>query len=794
MLTSTARFAMARPRAVLVAALLLMLVCGGFGATVKSHMVGGGYLTDSLESVRANDFITKNFPGGNPNLIVMVSGAGGVNSPQVRGEAQRVTDELSQDPTVTGVQSYWTSLAARPDLASALKSKDGQRGLIMATVTGTDTEVQNRAAELSNQLNGDSDGVQVRVGGMAGSFADINHQVEKDLLLAEAIAVPVSALLLVLVFGSVVAALLPVGVGLFAIAATLGILRGLTTVMDVSIFALNMTSALGLALAIDYSLFIVSRYREELANGRDTRAAILRSVQTAGRTVVFSGLTVALALAALAVFPQPFFKSFAYAGVAVVAAAVGASVLLLPAALALLGDRKRGEAERNAWDLRKPVRRLLGRGEPAPKPVGTTFWYRLVTAVMRRALPVAVIAAAVLLALGSPFLKAHFGTPDDRVIGTFASSRQVGDALRQDFNADMASSTVIVLPGFHGGAADIGAYAKSLSEVPGVAAVLSSEGVYLASPSAEGVPPTGKRVAAGLPQMAGPNGTYLSVGTKVAPYSAAGKQQLAALRAVPAPGEVRYGGAAALNEDTMDSVISRIPLAAALIAVITLILLFLFTGSVVLPVKALLLNMLSLTATFGAMIWVFAQGHLSGLLGFTPTGSIDLFMPILMFCLAFGMSMDYEVFLLSRIREEWLASDRGRAANTRSVALGVARTGRIFTAAAGLMAVVLLAVATSEVAPMKLFGIGLALAVVSDATIIRGLLAPALMRLMSTSNWWAPKPLAALHKRIGLEEESAAAVAEGDHTGGEQHQDADDAETEAHAVGEGDRVGAVSGV
>ncbi|MFE3226760.1 MMPL family transporter [Nocardia sp. NPDC059228] len=788
MLTSTARFAMARPRAVLVAALLLMLVCGGFGATVKSHMVGGGYLTDSLESVRANDFITKNFPGGNPNLIVMVSGDGGVNSPQVRGEAQRVTDELSQDPTVTGVQSYWTSLAARPDLAAALKSKDGQRGLIMATVTGTDTEVQNRAAELANQLNGDSDGVQVRVGGMAGSFADINHQVEKDLLLAEAIAVPVSALLLVLVFGSVVAALLPVGVGLFAIAATLGILRGLTTVMDVSIFALNMTSALGLALAIDYSLFIVSRYREELANGRDTRAAILRSVQTAGRTVVFSGLTVALALAALAVFPQPFFKSFAYAGVAVVAAAVGASVLLLPAALVLLGDRV------NAWDLRKPARRLLGRGEPAPKPVETTFWYRLVTAVMRRALPVAVIAAAVLLALGSPFLKAHFGTPDDRVIGTFASSRQVGDALRQDFHADMASSTVIVLPGFHGGAAEIGAFAKSLSEVPGVAAVLSSEGVYLASPSADGVPPTGKRVAAGIPQMAGPNGAYLSVGTKVAPYSAAGKQQLAALRAVPAPGEVRYGGAAALNEDTMHSVISRIPLAATLIAVITLILLFLFTGSVVLPVKALLLNMLSLTATFGAMIWVFAQGHLSGLLGFTPTGSIDLFMPILMFCLAFGMSMDYEVFLLSRIREEWLASDRGRAANTRSVALGVARTGRIFTAAAGLMAVVLLAVATSEVAPMKLFGIGLALAVVSDATIIRGLLAPALMRLMSTGNWWAPKPLAALHKRIGLEEESAAAVAEGDHTGGEQHQDADDAETDAHAVGEGDRVGAVSGV
>ncbi|WP_051179567.1 MMPL family transporter [Nocardia concava] len=770
MLTSSARFAMARPRAVLVAALLLMLVCGGFGATVKSHMVGGGYLTDSLESVRANDFITKNFPGGNPNLIVMVSGDGGVNSPEVRAEAQRIADDLGHDPNVTGVQSYWTSVTARPDLAAALKSKDGQRGLIMATVTGTDTDVQNRAAEISNRIDGDRDGVQVRVGGMAGTFADINHQVEKDLLLAEAIAVPVSGLLLVLVFGSVVAAALPIGVGLFAIAATMGILRGLTTVMEVSIFALNMTSALGLALAIDYSLFIVSRYREELAGGRDTRSAILRSVRTAGRTVVFSGLTVALALAALAVFPQPFFKSFAYAGVAVVAAAVGASVLLLPAALLLLGDRV------NAWDLRKPLRRLLGRGEPAPKRAEETFWYRLVTWVMRRALPVAVVTTAALLALGSPFLKAHFGTPDDRVIGTFASSRQVGDALRQDFSADMASSAVVVLPGFHGDSREIGAYASRLSQVPGIPAVLSSDGVYV----------NGAKMAAGIPQMAGPNGAYLSVGTKTAPYSAEGKQQLAELRAVPAPGEVLFGGAAALNEDTMDSVISRIPLAGALIAIITLILLFLFTGSVVLPVKALLLNMLSLTATFGAMIWIFEQGHLSGFLGFTSTGSLDLFMPILMFCLAFGMSMDYEVFLLSRIREEWLASDRSAAANTRSVALGVARTGRIFTAAAGLMAVVLLAVATSEVAPMKLFGIGLALAVIADATVIRGLLAPALMRLMSTANWWAPKPLAALHKRIGLEE--SAPVTEGDHTGGEQHQDADDSEADAHAVGEGGRM------
>ncbi|MFI6871445.1 MMPL family transporter [Nocardia sp. NPDC050406] len=736
MLTNLARFAMARPRAVLVAALLLMIICGGVGATVKSHMVGGGYLTDELEAVRADDFIEDNFPGGNPNLVIMVSADGGVNSPQARAAARHITDDLGDDADVTGVRSYWDTVTARGDLATALRSKDSQRGLILATLLGTDTEVQNRAAQISADLTGDYDGVQVRVGGMAGTFADINHQVEKDLILAEAIAIPISGLLLVLVFGSLVAAALPIGVGLFAIAATLGILRALTTVMEVSIFALNMTSALGLALAIDYSLFIVSRYREEKEQGRDTHAAVLRSVQTAGRTVVFSGLTVALALAALAVFPQPFFKSFAFAGVAVVLAAVGASVVLLPAALMLLGDRV------NALDLRKPLRRMLGRGEPKPVRAEDSGWYRLVTWVMRHPAPVAIASTALLLGLGSPFLSAQFGSPDDRVIGDFASSRQVGDALREDFTADMASSIVVVLPEFQGSASEIEAYAKALSKVGDVPAVLSSAGVY------------GNEVkqAAGVAEMAGPAGTYLSVGTKLAPSSVAGKEQLAALREVAAPGPVLFGGAAALDEDTMDTVKERLPVALALIAVITLLLLFLFTGSVVLPIKALLLNLLSVCATFGAMIWIFQDGHLSGVLGFTPTGTIDMFMPILMFCLAFGMSMDYEVFLLSRIREEWLASDRSSAANTRSVALGVARTGRIFTAAAGLMAVVLLAVATSQVAAMKLFGIGLALAVIADATIIRGLLAPALMRLMSTANWWAPKPLVALHKRIGFEE------------------------------------------
>ncbi|WP_225725409.1 MULTISPECIES: MMPL family transporter [unclassified Nocardia] len=731
--TRFAEFATARPRIVLLVALLLALIGGGFGATVPGHLSSGGYLAADLESVRANRFIQDNFPGGNPNYVVLITAADGVESPAARAVAEQVAQRMRSDPNVTGVQSFWST---RPDLALGLRSRDGRGALIVAKIAGDDSQVQRRTAALAADIERDRDGVAVRGGGLAGVVTDVNAHVQRDLIVAEAIALPVSAILLTLVFGSVIAALLPVAIGLFATAATLGMLRALTAVTDVSVFALNMTTALGLALAIDYSLFIVSRYREELAAGRDTRAAVIRAVQTAGRTVVYSGLAVALAMVALLVFPQVFFRSFAYAGVPVVAAAVGASVLILPAALLLLGDRV------NALDLRKPLRRWLRRGTAVAVPPERSWWYRLVVAVMQRPLRVAVAGVAVLLLLGTPFLSAQFAAPDDRVLPTSASSRIVSDALRRDFDADMAAGLVAALPGFDGPSAEIGSYAAELSRIDGVRGVLSSAGVYAG----------GLRVAAGVPEMASAAGTYLSIVTRAEPSAPEGETQLAALRAVHPPGAVEFSGAAAINADSIASIAARLPLAIALIAVVMLAVLFLFTGSVLLPLKALLLNTLSLTATFGAMVWVFQDGHLSGLLGFTPTGTTNLYMPILMFCLAFGMSMDYEVFLLSRIREEWLDSDGAPQANTHAVAMGTARTGPIFTAAAGLMAVVLLAVATSEVAIMKLFGIGLALAVIADATVIRLLLVPALMRLFSTRNWWSPKPLAALHARFGLAE------------------------------------------
>lgn len=730
-----ARFATARPRTVLVGAFMVLLFCGFFGSSVQKELKSGGFVAPSLESARASEYIQAHFPGGSPNLILLVSSDAGVDSMQARAAAESLVDRLGQRPDIAGVQSYWT--VGRPDLAQSLRSKDGRSGLVLVSVRGDDTEAQTTAGSLIDELAGRvEDGVTVRAGGQTAIFHELSEQTAKDLAVAESVAIPLSLVALVLVFGSLVAASLPVVIGLFAIAVTLGILHFLSLLTDVSVFALNMTTALGLALAIDYSLFMVSRYREELERGLGTRAAVERAVETAGRTVLFSAITVALALAALMVFQQYFLKSFAYAGLAVVAAAALAAIIVLPACLMLLGSRV------NALDLRVPLRRLGLPARTAAVSAERGRWYRVAVGVMKRAVPVTVGVVAILLLLGFPFLSLKFGYPDDRVLPSSTSSHIVGDEVRENFGADFGASTVAVLADFHGDQSAIGRYAAALSQVADVPQVLSSDGVYA----------NGDRVAPAPPGMSNEAGTYLSISTTVDPYSEAGAQQLAMLRAVSSPDVVMFGGASAMNEDSVGSMLARMPLAGLIIVISTLVALFLFTGSVVLPVKALLLNMLSLTATLGAMVWIFQDGHLSGLLGFTSTGYLNAPMPILMFCLAFGISMDYEVFLLSRIREEWISSDRSDAANTHAVAMGIAKTGWIFTSAAGLMAIIFVAVATSGVSFMQMFGLGLTLAIIADATVIRIVLVPALMRLFGAVNWWAPKPLVVLHRSIGLEE------------------------------------------
>jgi RND superfamily putative drug exporter len=513
-------------------------------------------------------------------------------------------------------------------------------------------------------------------------------------------------------------------------------------VTHVSIYAMNMTTALGLALAIDYSLFMVSRYREELRAGRPTGDAVLATVRTAGRTVLFSALTVGLSLSAMIVFPMYFLRSFAYAGIAVVALAAAASIIVLPACLALIGTRI------NALDLRAAVRRLLGRPEPPPKRLDQGFWYRLARAVMRRPVALGVAVTAIFIVLGLPFLRAHFGYPDDRVINSGSSARAVGDVLRSDFTQDASAGLVGVTDASGATGTAVAEYTAAVSRIHGVESVTSPAGTYVAGTQVGPEQP-------GLRSTDG-SGALFNVATHVDPFSSAGTTLVHDLRSAPAPWKVYYSGAAAFNVDAMSGLGSRLPLAIGLIALAMLVVLFLFTGSVVVPVKALVLNTLSLSATFGAMVWVFQEGHLSGLLGFAPTGYLVANMVILMFCLAFGMSMDYEVFLLSRIREEWVNSDRTDAANRRAVSLGLARTGRIVTAAAGLMAIVFAAMIGSKVAFMQLFGLGLTIAVLADATLVRGILVPAFMRLMGRYNWWAPAPLVRLHERFGLNEVEAA--------------------------------------
>jgi RND superfamily putative drug exporter len=576
------------------------------------------------------------------------------------------------------------------------------------------------------------------VGGFAEVFRQVGEKVKSDLAIAEAIAIPVTLVLLVVVFGSVVAAGLPVGIGVLSVIGTFLVLRVLAELTQVSIFALNLTTFLGLGLAIDYSLFVVSRYREELRNGLGTEAAVRRAVVTAGRTVVFSAATVAASLGALLVFPLAFLRSFAYGGIAVVALAALVSVVVLPAALAALGPRI------DTWSVRRA----------APKDVGEGFWHRMALAVMRRPIVIGGSVVALLVLLGLPFLRIELGLPDDRVLPTSVSSRQVQDQIRSNFTSNEAGAAQVVAVGIgdpRHRMDEIGSYAARLSTLDGVARVDALTGSYLG----------GLRVAPPNPvsaRFASPDGTWFSVVPAVEPVSAAGERMVQDIRSLPAPFPVEVAGLSAQLADTKASVLDRLPLAAGIIAVVTFTVLFLMFGSLLVPLKAVVLNLLSLSATFGALVWIFQEGNLSEALDFTATGAIDITVPVLMFCIAFGLSMDYEVFLLSRIKEE---HDR-TGDNQHSVAVGLERTGRIVTVAAALLAVVFVAMATSGVTFMKLFGIGLTMAVLMDATLIRATLVPAFMRLAGEANWWAPRPLRRVYERWGFSEAEHGADAGGD--------------------------------
>jgi RND superfamily putative drug exporter len=551
----------------------------------------------------------------------------------------------------------------------------------------------------------------------------------------EAIAIPLSFLALVWVFGGLFAAALPVAVGGFAVLGSLAALRAMALVTDVSIFALNVAVALGFALAVDYTLLIISRYREELSGGGTREQALVRTMTTAGRTVLFSAMTVALSLVGMVLFPMYFLKSFAYAGVAVVALAAFAAVAIAPAAIVLAGDRL------DALDIRRLLRKTLGRADPPTPAAEHTAWYRMAKFVMRHAIPLGLAFTAVLLLLGAPFLQVNWGYPDDRVLPTSSSVRAVNDRVRTDFGLNSNTAVKIVVPdttGLTGMGLDT--YAAELSRVPDVTAVSAPTGTFIGG-ERKG-PPTAP---------AGTTGTsaYLTVESAAPLYTAASETQLDRLHAVALPGQVHalVTGTAQTNRDSVQGITSRLPVVLGFIAIVTLILLFLLTGSVVLPIKAVLLNILSLTAAFGALVWVFQEGHLWAA-GTTSTGTLAVNVPVLMFCIAFGLSMDYEVFLLSRIREYWLASARTSSDNDESIALGIESTGRVVTAAALLMTISFAALIFTGVSFMRMFAVGLTIAVLADATVVRMLLVPAFMHLLGKLNWWSPAPLARWHESV----------------------------------------------
>ncbi|HEY6471484.1 MAG TPA: MMPL family transporter [Acidimicrobiales bacterium] len=704
-----ARGVVAHRVAILALSGLFVVVAALFGGNVASRLSQGGFDANSEQSVRAADVLAAKFHDGADNFILLVHARHGtVDGPAVAAAGRALTGLLAAQPHMANVESYWSL-----DSIPVLRTDGRTSALVMGRIVGNQDQITRREPAIAAAVAHASGPISVQVGGFAAAFHEVNSVVEHDLLRAEAIAVPLTLILLLFVFGSLVAAAMPLTIGGVAVVGTLLSLRVLDGITPVSIFAVNLTTVLGLGLAIDYSLFVVSRFREELAAGRDVPDALEETLAHAGRTVAGSALTVAAAVSALLVFPLMFLRSFAYAGITVALLAGASALIVLPAALALIGPRINALT---VWHR-------------SVRPPADGFWSRMARGVMRRPVVVLVGVSAVLLVLASPFLHLKLGYLDDRVLSPSDSVRQVDDTLRADFGQGQTDALQVVAARTgHAGPGVQAAYAVRLSELPDVERVDAASGVYF----------RGVRLpapASYLDQFAGHGGTWYSVVPEGNALSASGTRLVETIRHDPAPFPVLVGGLPAGLADSTGVINQYLPLALALVAFFTFLLLFFLFRSVFIPIKALVLNALSLGAMFGVVVWIFQEGHLSGLLGFTPTGALVDTMPVLMFCVAFGLSMDYEVFLVSRMKER---HDAG-AANAEAVAGGLQSTGRIITAAALLMSIVFFGLVTSGIAFMKLFAVGLTFAVLLDAFVIRGMLVPAAMKLAGEAAWWAPR-------------------------------------------------------
>lgn len=718
---------------VLLTALLVMVLAGLAGRDAGDKLVSGAYLDPSAESQQAAEVLTRHFPGGPPNLVLIVdTSTGTVDSPEAVQSGRELTEQLSQTPGVAGVQSYWTT----PD--PSLRAADDRAALIALQLTGGEHAAQETAGRIIDDLEGAATGLQVSPTGPAAVGLAVDEQAESDLVSAEMVTLPITLLVLLLVFGSAIAAGLPLLVGAGAVVGTLAVLGLIADATTMSSYALNLTTALGFGLAVDYSLFLVTRFREERRGGRSVESSVVVAVRTAGRTVVFSAVTVALSLSALLLFPMPFLRSLGFAGIAVTALAAVTAVVVVPALLALVGHRL------DRADLFAPLRRRITRRRAGVGDERQT-WHRIAALVMRRPVLILASVSAILILLLLPFTGVRFGLLDHRTLPAEHPVAEGAEQLARDFPAAAEDQIAVVLPSANGAAGhdELEDYAAQLSALPGVRSVETATGQY-----ADGQPiaSTGQDAASLSARYTAPAGTWLAV-TPSAADPADARNVVSDIRDQPTPGGVLVGGSAATLVDATDTIADRLPWALTVIALSTFVLLFLFTGSLLIPLKAIVTNLLSLSATFGALVYVFQEGHLRWLVGdFTPTGTLETTLPVLVFCIAFGLSMDYEVFLLSRITE----AHRNGASTTEAVAQGLQRTGGLITAAAAILVTVFVALAASNLTALKVIGVGLTLAVVLDATIIRGLLVPAIMRLAGEANWWAPGPLRRLHNRLGL--------------------------------------------
>jgi len=715
-----------RRRLTLVITLLFVAFAGAWGTGVFGKLSSGDNFTPpSSQSQHEANVAEQVFGRNDADVVVLYRSATmTVTDPAYR---QAVTTALNSLPRadVAKTATYWST--GSPSLVST----DRHSTYAVLQLTGADDAARHQTYDaIKNDLIPASlaaSGVTARVGGNVAMEVAINNEVTADIAKAEGFSMPVLLILLLVIFGSLAAASLPVAIGGVAILGSFTVLRLLTMATTVSIYSVNITTILGLGLGIDYGLFMVTRFREELHRQPTVEQAVARTVATAGRTVAVSGVTVAVALTSLMLFPEDFLRSMGYGGVATVAVDVLAALIVLPALLAVLGHRV------NSLRIRRSVER-------PPRDESSGAWYRLARSVMRRPLVYVTVITIALLALGAPFLRISWGGTDARTLPAASTVRQVSETLDSQFpvNSTDPIEALITGPGASaGGSAALASYLHRIDAIPGV---------------------TGTQVTGSKGDT-----TRVDVGYSPAPVSPAARHIVTQIRTLAPPptspsllsgATVLVGGTTAGLVDELASLGSVLPWMALLVCVSTFVLLFLAFGSVVLPVKAIVMNVLSLGATFGVVVWIFQWGHLSGLLRFTPTGSIDPTMPILMAAVIFGLSMDYEVFLLSRIRERYDQTGD----NTVAVAAGLQRTGGVITSLALLLIIVVGAFSASGITFIKLMGVGMIVALLVDATVVRVLLVPATMRLLGRANWWAPRPLRRLYARYGFTEDSPAPI------------------------------------